>query len=237
MVDNSNLKDNLKIKAIIFGGTGATGRILIKNLLKLNEYKNIIIVTRSELTEWKTFSNSNKINVIKIENLDFINSDKNNIIENSIDLNKINSVFSCLGGDPTNIETIEKVDYEYTINIAKFCVKYKIPNFTLVSTKSANENSLFEYLKIKGKADNIIISLPINNISIFRPPLLEDRCNARFLEKVLSYVPFYSKIKINDLVKAIIIDDINRNKKINNEDYSSVIKVYELKDIISLLMY
>ena len=223
MVDKLSKNLNLKLNALILGGSGAVGRILVKSLLNNNNYNKIVLITRKKLDEWddKTknkIENLNKLDILIVNNLDFLSENKENIAKtlNIKDFNYINTVFCCLGGDPTDEKSVKKIDYEHCLNSALLCEKFNIPNFSIISTKSANPKSYFSYLSYKGKLDEELLKLKIKNVSVFRPPLLEDRTNGRFLEKVLTYVPFYEKIKINDLISAVILDDEKRNKELIN---------------------
>ena len=90
----------------------------------------------------------------------------------------------------------------------------------------------FDYVKIKGQADAEVQKKNINQISIFRPPLLEDREGARFMEKCLSFLPFYSKIKIKDLAWCMLVADVKYQKS-NKLTKNKII--YEFKDIKELM--
>jgi hypothetical protein len=224
----------VKINSLIFGATGAVGRIILSTLLQSNYYDTVTVVARKKLKEWENFPSDQqkKLKFIQCDDFSLFNESKDTISDKLQCDFKFDSIFSCLGGDPTNNDSVKKIDYEYTLSIASLCEKFNIPHFLLVSTKSADPNAFFEYVKIKGQADVDVQKKNINAISIFRPPLLEDREGAKFMEKCLSILPFYSKIKIKDLTYSMLVADVQYQKsdKLNNSK-----TIYEFKDIKELM--
>lgn len=227
-------ESEVKINSLIFGATGAVGRIILLTLLQNKFYNTVTVVARKKLKEWESlpFDQQSKLKFIQCEDFSLFTESKEIISDKLQNEFKFDSIFSCLGGDPTNNESIKKIDYEYTLNIASLCEKFNIPHFLLVSTKSADPNAFFDYVKIKGQADVDVQKKNINQISIFRPPLLEDREGARFMEKCMSFLPFYSKIKIKDLAWCMLVADVQYQKsnKINKSKM-----IYEFKDIKELM--
>jgi hypothetical protein len=56
-------------------------------------------------------------------------------------------------------------------------------------------------------------------LSIFRPGLLENRHEARFVEKVASFLPFFPKIEAKDAAKVMVKTaerDIEKARKANS---------------------
>ena len=200
-------------KTIVFGANGAVGRELIDYLIKLNKYSKITIIVRKKIDKWDNLSNKEKsiLNIIELESLDFL---INNLqkIENLIpDIKSYNSIFSTLGSRvKRGKEEFNKVEKIYTIQILKLCEEYFIQHFSYISSSKANKKSPFMLWKIKGETEDElekINSIPL--ISIFRPGLLKERDNDKRLgESLVDFVPFFSKIKVKDVAKAMVINDI-----------------------------
>ena len=66
-----------KINAIIIGATGAVGRELVDYLLMNDNYGKVTIFVRRVIDRWEKLSDKqkNKLNIVKVENLDFMSED------------------------------------------------------------------------------------------------------------------------------------------------------------------
>ena len=75
------MSDN-KINAIIIGATGAVGRELVEYLLMNENYGKITIFVRRVIDRWEKLSEDKKqkLNIIKIDNLDFMSESKEKIL-------------------------------------------------------------------------------------------------------------------------------------------------------------
>ena len=70
-----------------------------------------------------------------------------------------------------------KVDYEYTLNIAKKSLDAGAKSISLVSAIGAKSDSTSFYLKTKGELEEEIKKLPFETINIFQPGHLAGRIN------------------------------------------------------------
>lgn len=212
-MENLPSPPSISFRTIVFGANGAVGRELIDYLLKSNKYSKITIIVRKKIDKWNTYSNDEKsiLNIIELESLDFLINDLKQI-ENLIPNIKLyNSIFSTLGSRvKKGKEEFNKVEKLYTIQILKICEEYFIQHFSYISSSKANKNSFFMLWKIKGETEEElekINSIPL--ISIFRPGLLKERDNDKRLgESLVDFVPFFTKIKVKDVAKAMVINDI-----------------------------
>lgn len=100
-----------KLKALLIGGTGATGRELVDLLLKSNKWSDVSVIVRNPIDRWEKYTPEmkNKLQVIKVSSLDELeNTEKWN------NFTGYSSVFNALGtktglGD----DIFYKVDYTY----------------------------------------------------------------------------------------------------------------------------
>ena len=156
--------------SLIAGSTGFLGSKVLNYLQK--EDQKIYSLSRKK----------NKINSINNEEIitDFDDLD-------SLDLPKIDHVYLCLGYELRAWELISmperkkdpfyKVDYEYTLNIAKKAKKAGATSVSLVSAVGANIKSESFYLKTKGDIEEEIKKLSFETINIFQPGHLAGRIN------------------------------------------------------------
>ena len=159
-----------KKTSLIAGSTGFLGSKILNYLHK--EDQKIYCLSRRE----------NEINSVNIEDI-IIDFDT----INDLSLPKIDHVYLCLGYELRAWELISmperkkgpfyKVDYEYTLNIAKKAEEAGATSVSLVSAVGANKNSESFYLKTKGDLEEEIKKLKFETINIFQPGHLAGRIN------------------------------------------------------------
>lgn len=212
------------MKAIVIGGTGATGNSLIEELLKDNRFSEVTVLLR------KKINHSNpKIRqyIIDFEQI----NDYSKLIQGDV-------AFSCLGTTlkiAGSQEAQWRIDYDYQYNFAEIAKRNNIPNFVLVSAIGASPNSSFFYTKMKGELEQSIIDLGFEKTLIFQPSVLIRPNSDRFAEKVATTImKGFTKIGIlkkhkpthvNDLAKAMI------NSVFNLKQGKNYLQVKEIHDL------
>jgi oxidoreductase len=230
-----------KIKAIIIGATGATGRELTDLLLKSDYYSKVTVLVRRKIDRWSKLSEKEmeKLNIILTDDLGVLNKDNEEISALFNNDMTYDTVFCCLGSRVGKGDEFRRVDFDFVVYSAILCEKFSIPHFSLVSSKGADPKSWFKYFKIKGMADEECLKRDVRYISVFRPGAILDRDNDdRFGEKCLKFIPFIDKIKSSDLARSLMIDDINyhiKNKIKINEKENKFAHVITHSDIEALL--
>ena len=221
-----------KKTSLIAGSTGFLGSKILNFLYK--EDQKIYCLSRRE----------NEINTVNAEDI-IIDFDT----INDLSLPKIDHVYLCLGYELRAWELISmperkkdpfyKVDYEYTLNIAKKAEEVGATSISLVSAVGANKNSESFYLKTKGDLEEEIKKLKFETINIFQPGHLAGRINwqkkksdprldvfafeigSLFLDPFLvSRLKKFRSINANKLANFIVKSTINENLGINQYQYS-----------------
>ena len=221
-----------KKTSLIAGSTGFLGSKILNFLYK--EDQKIYCLSRRK----------SEINSINIEDI-IINFDT----INNLSLPKIDHIYLCLGYELRAWELISmperkkdpfyKVDYEYTLNIAKKAEEVGATSISLVSAVGANKNSESFYLKTKGDLEEEIKKLKFETINIFQPGHLAGRINwqkkksdprldvfvfeigSLFLDPFLvSRLNKFRSINANKLANFIVKSTINENLGINQYQYS-----------------
>jgi len=156
--------------SLIAGSTGYLGSKILNYLSKEDE---------------KIYSLSRRKNTLNNANLEELIIDFESLDE--FELPKIEHVYLCLGYELRAWELIVmpdklkkpfyKVDYEYTLNIAKKSLDAGAKSISLVSAIGANIDSTSFYLKTKGELEEEIKKLPFETINIFQPGHLAGRIN------------------------------------------------------------
>ena len=236
------MDDNKKYKCIVFGGNGNIGRTVIDHLLGVQKYSKITIFCRKELERWKNFKESeiNKINIIRIESLDFLNNDNfMDIINEKLDKNiDYNTIFCCLGG--RNNSEYENVDFNLCIKISIIAEKLNIAHLSVISVENSNSNSEDNFLKFRGKMEEEISKKNIKYISFFRTNYVTNKEDPTILYWFLSI--FYkckdNSIECKNLGKAMVVNDLDVLNLLENEDEifnkQKIIKYFTNNDIKQL---
>ena len=221
-----------KKTSLIAGSTGFLGSKILNYLHK--EDQKVYCLSRRE----------NEINSVNIEDI-IIDFDA----INDLSLPEIDHFYLCLGYELRAWELISmpehkkgpfyKVDYEYTLNIAKKAEEAGATSVSLVSAVGANKNSESFYLKTKGDLEEEIKKLHFETINIFQPGHLAGRINWQkkksdprldvfaFEIGSLFFDPFlvsrlkkFRSINANKLANFIVKSTINENLGINQYQYS-----------------
>ncbi|CAL4108364.1 unnamed protein product [Meganyctiphanes norvegica] len=162
------------ITALVLGGSGEIGKLLVKELNRNLNFSRIILITRRNL-----------------------NMSSNRIEERLVDFEKLDEykeafqgaevAYSCLGTTRAKAgpQGFVRVDRDYIAHAAQIlkdigCCRH----FHLVSSQGAKKDSNFLYLKTKGEIEELVSNMGLPRISIYRPSvLLCDREETRPLEK------------------------------------------------------
>ena len=210
------MESGKKINAIIIGATGAVGRELVDYLLQNENYGKITIFVRRVIDRWEKLSEDKKqkLNIIKVENLDFLANEKDQLLALLNDNLQYDVVFNTLGsrvgrGD----EEFRKVDFTYVVNSCAMCEKLGISHYSNCSAANSSKDSWFLYSRVKGEAEDECLKKNVNYISILKPGIILNRDNDdRFGEKIIAYMPFYPKITSKDIAMAMLVDDLEYQK-------------------------
>jgi len=150
-----------KLKALVIGATGATGRELVNLLINDEDFNQVSIFVRKapELVHEK----------LKIHTIDF------NEIKKHKDLIKGDILFSALGTTKKEAGGKQRqyiIDYTYQYEFAKIAAENRVDQLSLVSSIGANPKSFMFYPKMKGELESDVKKLKFKKIDIFQPPIL-----------------------------------------------------------------
>ena len=160
-------------KAIIIGGTGATGKQLLNQLIRNQNCDLVTSVGRRPVLDGEK---NDKLVDIVVESLFKLSSTEKYWKDNDVFFNCIGSTRQRAGGAKEFINIESGISNE----AAKMAANAKIPHASLISAKGANHkiwakdwiHPLF-YMKTIGQKEQTIISnFPFNSVSIFKPGML-----------------------------------------------------------------
>ena len=206
-------------KAVVIGGTGATGQQLIKQLLENDKWGQITSIGRKPVLKGKSHV---KLQDIVIKSLDDLSSTK--ILWEGNDV-----FFNCIGTTRKRAGSAKdfiKVEVDISMEAAKIASNAQISHASVISASGANHNQWAKdwihpllYIRTIGQKEQTLIKNIFDRVSIFRPGMLIRLVdNETWIERIMK-----SKglgLRVDDLASAMIYDAENKNKL--SEKYSSV---------------
>jgi uncharacterized protein YbjT (DUF2867 family) len=160
--------------AIVLGGSGLIGGLLLRRLLDSGDYAKIVAISRQRLP----LAHSRLENVV---------DDMANLRE-IIQVHAPTDVFCCLGTTMKVAGSEQKfryVDYELPVIAAESARKSGARHFLVVSAIGANARSHFFYNRVKGELETELKRLGFPFLTIMQPSLLlGERDEQRVLEKI-----------------------------------------------------
>ncbi len=188
--------------ALVFGGTGLTGKSLLDELCKSDRYEKILVFTRKDTL----FTDSAKIENIVVD-FDHPESFSGQI--------KGDDLYICLGTTikkAGSIQKMEEIDRNLPVKLTKHAYENGVKRVAVISSIGANESSSNYYLRIKGEMELGILDNDFETIAIMRPSLLlGERNESRFGESVSKiFMKVFGLILYGSLKKyrAIEVKDV-----------------------------
>ncbi|XP_042268843.1 oxidoreductase HTATIP2 [Thunnus maccoyii] len=173
--DMKTLEENFRQQnksCFILGASGETGRLVLKELLERNIFSKITLIGRRQLTfEDKAYEN------LVQEVVDFEKLDDHAAAFQGHDVG-----YCCLGTTraKAGADGFVRVDHDYVLKSAELAKAGGCTQFHLESSRGADKNSGFLYLKVKGQVEAEIEALGFDRYAIYRPGvLLVDRKESR----------------------------------------------------------
>lgn len=214
------------MRATLIGATGLIGSHLLDFLLN-DEYFNAVRILIRRPVE---------LNHPKLEKklVDFSDRESFRLAMEDSDV-----VFCSIGTTQKKVkgdmDAYRKIDFDITVNAARFCKLNACETFVFVSSVGANSKSNNFYLKLKGEIEDAVKAVGLKNVHIMQPSLLlGNRNESRFGEKIAQWVmpvvsfltpPKYKPVQAAMVAKAMI----NSSKKKSAGTY-----IYNFKEIKAL---
>jgi uncharacterized protein YbjT (DUF2867 family) len=165
----------------LVGATGLVGSEVLKQLHSEDKVSKINVLTRK------------KINIQSPKVVNYvIDFDKDEDLKNSI---HGAAIICCIGTTKAKTPAVgeyEKIDRDIPIRLAKIGLENGIEQYHLISAIGANKNSLINYNRIKGEAEEGVLAAGIPKTLIYRPGMLIGKRNesrpGEFIAQKLSFL-------------------------------------------------
>ncbi|MDH5826738.1 NAD(P)H-binding protein [Sphingobacterium faecium] len=213
------------MEAIVIGGSGATGRELVKQLVNDDRFSKIRVFLRKSY-----FEPHEKLEEIIID-FEKLNNFKEQI--------KGDVAFSCLGTtlkDAGSKAAQWHIDYDYPFQFAEIAFENGVSSFVLLSAVGVDAKSQVFYNRMKGSLEDVIKKIGFQHLLILQPGFIDRPNTNRMGEKVgikviqilnkLGLFEKYAPIKTGELAKAMLESAFRNNK---------AVEVLPLKEIKAIL--
>ncbi len=191
------------MKGIVIGGTGATGKELVAQLLADHQFEQVTVLVRRSY-----FEPHPKLTEIVVD-FEKLNDYQDDIVGDV--------AFSTLGTtlkDAGSKAAQWRVDHDYQLEFAKIAKANGVESFVLLSAFGANVNSTFFYNKMKGTLEENMQKLNFSQLTVLHPGGIDRPDSTRTGEKVMmkalkafntiGIFKAYAPISTQRLAKAMI---------------------------------
>lgn len=165
------------MKAVVIGGSGATGKCLVEELLANSAVSEVTALLRK-----KVFPDHPGLRQVIVD-FDRLEEYRQEITGDV--------AFSCLGTTLKAAGSKDaqwKIDYDYQLKFAELAKENAVPVFGLVSATNANPHSSIFYSRMKGKLEESIVRLGFEKTMIFQPSVLIRPDSDRTGEKIAAFI-------------------------------------------------
>jgi len=215
-----------KLNVTILGATGLIGSHLLEILQTHQAFNTIKVLSR------RPISVDNEKTIVKV--IDFDNEKQ---FREGIEGSDV--VFCAVGTTMKNVkgnkDAYRKIDFKISETAARLCKELGCDRFVLVSAVGASASSRNFYVKLKGEAEEAVISMGLQSVSIFRPSLLlGKRGEFRFGERLASIIMPVFSFLVPAKYKPIQAKDVARAMAAAAIENQEGAKIYHFKEIIAL---
>jgi len=186
------------MKALVIGGTGATGKPLVAELLNDASFTAVHLFVRKPiaLTHPKLV-----VQVVAFEDMQQWQS----LIQGDV-------VFSCMGTTIKIAKTKARqwqIDYEYPLIFATYAKQNGCEQHILVSAYGADAKSKVFYSRMKGALETALIALNFERNLVFKPGILQRKDSDRFMEKAaVRLLHFLTKWGFYERYRPLATEDL-----------------------------
>ncbi|MEW5733785.1 MAG: NAD-dependent epimerase/dehydratase family protein [Thermodesulfobacteriota bacterium] len=189
--------------ALVLGGTGLVGGLLVRRLLEEGRYRKVMLPVRRPVSGFNDPA-------LDVRVLDFDRMGERR------DAFEADHVFIALGTTMNKAgskEAFYKVDYGYALEAARLCRENGAQKLVVISAGGAGKKSLIFYSRVKGELEEALSQLGYPSLAILRPSLIlgdreEDRPGeemAKSLSQRLSFLipKRYKAIQAETIARAM----------------------------------
>jgi len=220
VVDKEEKKEIVQVqpqdlKACVLGGTGATGKALVKELVEDRaHFSRVTAIVRRVIDKPEEYWHL-KAEDIK-DRFEQKQVDFDNLKDHAKDFEGFDVGFCCLGTTKSkagSAEAFRKVDFDYVVESARLLKAGGTKHYNLMTSQGSNPDSWFLYPQTKGQAEEECKKMGFPRLSIYRPGLLlTEREESRPLEYVFQAI--YPNFLLPQVAKATSVEAVARSMRL-----------------------
>jgi len=183
------------LNVLVLGGSGATGRCLVRQLLAFDRVASVTNIGRRE---YDCFPTLDKVVQVVV-------ADMSDMSQVDLALPTYELAFCTIGttrSDAGSDEAFRLVDYTYTTQFINLCQQKNVTAFHLMSSVGADHSSWFLYPRTKGEVEQYVAKMQFHYSAAYRAPLLDRGAEARTGEKMGSF--FLTTMTVEQVAKSMI---------------------------------
>ncbi|XP_027550512.1 oxidoreductase HTATIP2 [Neopelma chrysocephalum] len=189
----------------VLGGSGETGRALLRELLSRRLFARVTLIGRRRLSLGQEAEAAVEQAVVDFERLG----------EHAAAFQGHDVGFCCLGTTraKAGADGFVRVDRDYVAQAAELARAGGCKHFILQSSQGANAQSSFLYLRVKGEVENLVQAVGFDRCTILRPAVLlckrqESRpmewVTQQFLGVVARVCPTAYSVPVETVARAMV---------------------------------
>ncbi|MEP6750929.1 MAG: NAD(P)H-binding protein [Bacteroidota bacterium] len=203
------------MRAILIGGTGLVGSLLLQKLLNDPVFTHIKLISRRTAG-------------IQSPRLEEVLIDFENEVQFHNEVIPADVLFCCIGTTQKKVRgdknAYRKIDYDIPVKAAMFAAEKNTGTYVLVSSAGASAASENFYLGLKAATEAAVLEQQIGAIYIMRPSILLGKRNqSRILESVGK--------AIMQLLSPLLMGNVSKYKAIHANDVAAAMLAASKKTV------
>lgn len=189
-----------KIRALVIGHTGATGKALLDALIASPDCESIVAIGRRESLEHKGAA---KLTQYVLPSMLDIAALPHEMAGNS------NAAFCCIGTAFNDVFKKSKAaeyhstDFGIATEFAKYSKAVGVEFFSLITGQGVDSKSRINMYRVKGEAEDLVRELNFERTAFLRPGSLNRGSDATWTELIIT-LGGLSGLPVADLAKAMV---------------------------------
>jgi len=217
------------VAALVFGGTGAVGRELIKELIASSSFSKITSIVRRKTD---TPPASEKYEQVVITDMDHLEEEIASKVTTPHDV--AFCTFGTTKDAAGSANAFRKIDFGYSAAFGKAAKENGVKRMYVVTGHGSDPNSFFLYLKVKGEVETYMNNLAFpNGVVFFRPGLLDRGQLARTSEKVAKI--FFGSIHVAHVAKSMCVQCERDVSSQTAKEEASSLRILNDKDMLAIV--
>ncbi|XP_062518948.1 oxidoreductase HTATIP2-like [Corticium candelabrum] len=222
------------VRAVIVGGTGECGRHILGEIVCSPVYTEVLSLGRRTTTIPEHFkATESDLKKLKQEIVDFdlekftVENWKSYFEGKDVLFVALGTILAEARRQPgRTIDTLRLVDFHLVARSAEIAKAAGVRHVSMLSVDGANSSSWFNYLKVKGEAEDAVEALGFERTSIWRITVVYKSQNSSIVEKISRF--FFKSVRVEDLGKAL--REESEQYALRKDDFLPISR-YSMRDI------